>query len=136
MKTQVNRSQSRELAFQILYCQHMHDGEMARSVGGVEAMKTMTDLRDSIKLLKDSERATKSVIRSFEQTIDALSEMLKPPKERKFEMPEEGTLDAVMDLARVRKDALRVARETVQLIQTQETLFHPEGFAQRILKTY
>ncbi|MCC6546875.1 transcription antitermination factor NusB [Candidatus Sumerlaeota bacterium] len=136
MKTQVNRSQSRELAFQILYCQHMHDGDLARSIGGVEAAKTMADLRESIRLLKDSKRATEAVIKSFEQTIEGLSEMLKPAKERKFEMPEEGTLEAVMQLTHARKDALRVARETVQLIQTQETLFHSEGFAQRILRTY
>ncbi|HMX63204.1 MAG TPA: transcription antitermination factor NusB [Candidatus Sumerlaeota bacterium] len=136
MKTQVNRTQSRELAFQILYCQHLHDGDMARAVGGVEAMKTMNDLRESIKLLKDSRRATDVVIRSFDQTIEALTEMLKPAKERKFEMPEDGTLDAVMHLSQARKDALRVARETIQLVQTQEALFHPEGFAHRILKTY
>ncbi len=137
MKTvKISRSQSREIALQVLYCQHMTDGEMARSMAGVEATKTITELREAMKLLQESRDATETVIRSFDSAIEALSEYLKPAPERKPKKVEAGTLDTVLSLARARRESINAVREATQLMQTHETLFHQDGFALRLLKTY
>ncbi len=135
-KARVNRSQSRETALQVLFCQSFTDSELSRSVRAVEATTTVESFQEAIASLEESVRSANTAIATLRKAIGALKEAQKPVSERKHKNVESGTLSTVLDVGATRRDAINSMRQHAQALETAHTLFDPEGFAIRLLETF
>lgn len=132
----ISRSESREAAVQILYCQHFTEQDTARAVSGVQATQTIEALQDAMRTVGEARAATEAATRSMDAVIDALREAVKPPEERKLRKVDEGILPTSLNVSEGFRDAAKALRETAKLLDQKDSLFHDEGFCQRLLRTY
>lgn len=138
-KTKINRSQSREAALQILYCQSFADKELGQAVAAVEATHTIEALQTAGEALREYVTAAMASISALEAAIHALKEAQKSDSDRKVKKDkpvEEGTLTTRLQVHESRSAAIDSMRKTASLLEGANKLFDEDGFCQRLLKNF
>ncbi len=130
----LTRRQSREAAFQVLYCQTFSTGELTRSARSVEAVLSAEHLREAARAAEELREQADRVLSTLGKISKALTNKKedKPIAARNLADP----LPPHLALARTRGEAIEALKEALQTLRRLDTLYAEEGFTGRLLRAY
>lgn len=128
------RRQSREAAFQVVYCQTFSSGELTRSARSVEAVLSAEPIQQAARAATELRDAAEDTLKVLERLSKALGGRKDgtPPAGRDLPDP----MPPSLKLGRVRAETIDSLGELLKTLRRLDTLYAEEGFTGKLLRTY